>query len=109
MEVVKKDIDKLNAEITIKIKEDDYKEKLEESLRRYRKQANMPGFRKGMVPMGMIKKMVGVNLLVDEVNRLLSDHLYKYIGENKLDVLGNPLPKQKEGETIDWENQKEFD
>lgn len=108
MEVVKKDIDKLNAEITIKITEADYKEQLEESLKKYRKQASLPGFRKGMVPMGMVKKMVGTNLLVDEINRLLSDNLYKYIGENKLDVLGNPLPKE-DSTPIDWETQKEFD
>lgn len=109
MEVVKKDIDKLNAEITIKIEENDYKEQVEEGLKKYRKQANLPGFRKGMVPMGMVKKMVGTNILVEEINRLLSDSLYKYIGENKLDVLGNPLPVEKEGDSIDWENQKEFE
>jgi trigger factor len=108
MEVVKKDIDKLNAEITIKITEADYKEQLEESLKKYRRQASLPGFRKGMVPMGMVKKMVGTNLLVEEINRLLSDNLYKYIGENKLDVLGNPLPKE-DTTPIDWETQKEFD
>jgi len=108
MEVVKKDIDKLNAEITINIKEEDYKENVEAALRRYRKQTNLPGFRKGMVPMGMVKKMVGTNLLVDEINKTLSDNLYKYISENKLDVLGNPLPKQEDADAIDWENQKDF-
>lgn len=109
MEVVKKDIDKQNAEITIKIEEADYKEKVENALKNYRKQANMPGFRKGQVPMGMIKKMVGTNLLVDEINRMLSSKLQSYILEEKLDVLGNPLPKQEDAENIDWENQKEFD
>ena len=108
MEVVKKDIDKLNAEITINIKEGDYKENVEAALRRYRKQTNLPGFRKGMVPMGMVKKMVGTNLLVDEINKTLSDNLYKFISENKLDVLGNPLPKQEDADAIDWENQKDF-
>ena len=108
MEVVKKDIDKLNAEITINIKEEDYKENVEAALRRYRKQTNLPGFRKGMVPMGMVKKMVGTNLLVDEINKTLSDNLYKFISENKLDVLGNPLPKQEDADKIDWENQKDF-
>jgi trigger factor len=108
MEVVKKDIDKQNAEITIKIEENDYKDKVADALKNYRKQANMPGFRKGQVPMGMIKKMVGTNLLVDEINRMLSGKLQSYIGEEKLDVLGNPLPKQEDAENIDWENQKEF-
>lgn len=109
MEVVKKDIDKLSAEITIKVAESDYKEKVDQSLKNYRKQANMPGFRKGHVPMGMVKKMVGANILVEEINRLLSEKLYSYIGEEKLDILGNPMPKQEEAEKIDWENQKEFD
>ena len=108
MEVVKKEIDKLNAEVTINIKEEDYKENVEAALRRYRKQTNLPGFRKGMVPMGMVKKMVGTNLLVDEINKTLSDNLYKFISENKLDVLGNPLPKQEDADKIDWENQKDF-
>lgn len=109
MEVVRKDIDKLNAEITIKITEADYQDKVTQSLKDYRKKANMPGFRKGMVPMGMIKKMVGTNILVEEINRTLSDSLYQYIGENKIDILGNPLPKEEDAPTIDWENQKEFE
>lgn len=109
MEVVKKDIDKLNAEITIKIQESDYKTQLDNSLKKYRKQTNLPGFRKGMVPMGMVKKMVGTNLLVDEINRILSENLQKYIAENKLNVLGNPLPKQDTEKAIDWESQKEFE
>lgn len=108
MEVVKKDIDKLNAEIIINIKEADYKEGLDTALRNYRKQTNLPGFRKGMVPMGMVKKMAGTNLLVDQVNKMLSDNLYKFISENKLDVLGNPLPKQADAAAIDWETQKDF-
>jgi len=109
MEVIKKDIDKLNAELTIKIDESDYKKQVDDSLRRYRKQANLPGFRKGMVPMGMVKKMVGTNILVEEINRVLSENLYKYIGEEKLDILGNPLPKQEDAEAIDWESQKTFE
>ncbi|MEQ8625402.1 MAG: trigger factor [Vicingaceae bacterium] len=109
MEVARKDIDKLNAEITISIKEEDYKQKVTQSLNRYRKQANMPGFRKGMVPMGMVKKMVGTNILVEEINQILSENLNKYIGENKLNILGNPLPKEDDSKAIDWDNQKEFD
>ena len=109
MEVVKKEIDQLNAEITIKINETDYKDKVDQSLRNYRKRTNLPGFRKGMVPMGMIKKMVGTNVLVEEINRLLSDKLYNYIGEQKLNILGNPLPKEETDKAIDWEKQKEFD
>jgi trigger factor len=108
MEVVKKEIDKLNAEITIKIQEADYKDKVDTALRNYRKKANLPGFRKGMVPMGMVKNMVGTNLLVEEVNKVLSDTLYKFISDSKLDVLGNPLPKKEDAAAIDWDKQKEF-
>ncbi len=109
MEVARRDIDKLNAEITITIKEEDYKAQVKQSLNKYRQKVNMPGFRKGMVPMGMVKKMVGTNILVEEINRILSENLNKYIGENKLDILGNPLPKEADEKNIDWENQKEFD
>jgi len=108
MEVERKDIDKLNAEITITVKEADYKDKVEKSLKEYRKQANMPGFRKGHVPLGMVRKMVGTNMLVEEVNGLLRDKLYGYIQDEKLDILGNPLPKEEDDEPIDWENQKDF-
>lgn len=110
MEVVKKDTGKLSAEIAIKIEEKDYKKQVEDSLKNYRKQVNMPGFRKGMVPMGMVKKMVGNNILVEEINRLLSDKLQNFITEEKLEVLGNPLPKEDDDQKpIDWDNQKEFD
>ncbi len=108
MEVVRKDIDKLNAEITIKIAEADYKDKVDASLRNYRKQAKMPGFRPGKVPMGMVKKMVGNSILVEEINRVLSDSIYKYIGDNKIEILGNPMPKADE-QAIDWDAQKEFE
>lgn len=109
MEVVKKDLDKLNAEITIKIGEEDYKGKVEQSLKNYRKQVNLPGFRKGHVPMGMVKKMVGTNILAEEINRMLSDKLYAYIGEEKLNILGNPMPKEEAAKDIDWESQKDFE
>lgn len=108
MEVVRKDIDKLNAEITLKISESDYQDKVTESLKKYRKQAKMPGFRQGMVPMGMVKKMVGTQILVEEINRVLSDAIYKYISDEKLEILGNPMPVEKD-EQIDWDKQKEFE
>ncbi|MAY82518.1 MAG: trigger factor [Flavobacteriales bacterium] len=109
MEVVKKDTGKLSAEIAIKIQEKDYKDQVEKSLKNYRKQVNLPGFRKGMVPMGMVKKMVGTNILVEEINRLLSSKLQSYITDEKMEILGNPLPKEEEAQAIDWESQKEFD
>jgi len=109
MEVVKKETGKLSAEIAIKVQEKDYKSQVEKSLKDYRKQVNMPGFRKGMVPMGMVRKMVGTNILVEEINRLLNSKLQTYITEEKMEILGNPLPKEEESAAIDWESQKEFD
>lgn len=108
MEVVRENKDKLNAEIKISIKEEDYAAKVDAALKKYRKQAKVPGFRSGMVPMGMIKKMVGSNILADEINHILSHALQDYISENKLDILGNPLPVEDD-KNIDWEQQKDFD
>ena len=100
MEITKKDIDSLNAVVTVEIKEEDYSDKVKSVLNNYRKTANIPGFRKGHVPMGMVKKQYGKAVLVEEVNKLLQDSLHNYLTEEKLDVLGNPLPKNDM--EIDW-------
>lgn len=100
MNITKKDIDKLNAIVAVDIKKEDYLEKVNSILNNYRKTANIPGFRKGHVPMGMIQKQYGKAVLVEEVSKLLQDSLNTFLTEEKLDVLGNPLPKN-EGE-IDW-------
>ena len=71
MNITKKDIDKLNAVVTVDIKKEDYSEKVSSVLNNYRKTANIPGFRTGHVPMGMIKKQIGTNVLVDEINKIL--------------------------------------
>lgn len=109
MNITKTNIDDLNAVLKVKVGPEDYKQKVETTLKDYAKKAQMPGFRPGKVPAGMIKKMYGKSVLVDEINKLLSDSLYKYITENKLDVLGNPLPKHDEAKDIDWESQNEFE
>jgi len=96
----------LNAIVKVAITKDDYQDKVEKILKDYRKQANIPGFRKGQVPLGLIKKQYGKAVLVDEVNKLLQDNLNKYLTEEKLDVLGNPLPKQQDN--FDWDKE-EFD
>lgn len=101
MNITKEQIDKLNAVVKVAITKDDYKEKVDTILKDYKKQANIPGFRKGQVPMGLIKKQYGKAVLVDEVNKLLQDNLNKYLTEEKLDVLGNPLPKQRDD--FDWD------
>lgn len=101
MEITKKDIDSLNAIVTVEVKEEDYSGKVQKILTDYRKTANIPGFRKGHVPMGMVKKQYGKAVLVEEVNKLLQDALHNYLTEEKLDVLGNPLPKNDT--EIDWD------
>jgi len=101
MNITKEQIDDLNAVVKVAIIKDDYQDKVDSILSDYRKQANIPGFRKGHVPMGLIKKQYGKAVLVDEVNKLLQDNLNKYLTEEKLDVLGNPLPKQQDN--FDWE------
>lgn len=110
MNITKKEIDKLNAVVTVEISKDDYADKVSGILNNYRKTANIPGFRKGHVPLGMVKKQYGQAVLVEEVNKLLQENLQKFLSEEKLDVLGNPIPRN-EGE-IDWKGEDfkfEFD
>ena len=100
MNITRENIDTLNAVIKLDISKEDYGDKVEKILTDYRKTANIPGFRKGHVPMGMVKKQYGKAVLIDEVNKLIQDALSKYLVEEKLDVLGNPLPKAQDD--LDW-------
>jgi len=102
MNITRENIDALNAVVKVDIAKEDYSDKVEKILIDYRKTANIPGFRKGHVPMGMVKKQYGKAVLVDEVNKLLQDALNKYLVEEKLDVLGNPLPKAQDD--LDWDS-----
>ena len=102
MNITRENIDALNAVVKVDIAKEDYSDKVEKILIDYRKSANIPGFRKGHVPMGMVKKQYGKAVLVDEVNKLLQDALGKYLVEEKLDVLGNPLPKAQDD--LDWDS-----
>jgi trigger factor len=107
MNITQENIDELNAILKVKVVAEDYLPKVEGALKTYQKKANIPGFRPGKVPTGMIKKMYGKSIMVDEINKLLNDSLYNYINENKLDVLGNPLPKADTD--VDFDNQKDFE
>ena len=109
MNISKEKVDDLNAIIKVQWNQADYQEKVDAVLKDHRKKANIPGFRKGHVPMGMIKKQIGTNVLVDEINKILSESLHKFITEQDLNLLGNPLPKIDEQEKVDWENQKDFE
>lgn len=107
MNITKQDIDALNAEIIISMTPADYEAKVNEGLKKVQRQASMPGFRPGKVPAGLIKKQYGTQIMVDEINKLLNDSIYKYIEENKIDILGNPLPKDQT--SVDFTNQKDFE
>ncbi len=109
MNITKEESGKLTALVHINLKEEDYIEKVNQQLKTYRKEAKMPGFRPGMVPMGMIKRMYGKTVLADEVNKSISDALNNYLYENKINVLGNPLPNVEKTTTLDFDKQKEFD
>lgn len=107
MNITKHDIDSLNAEITIALAPADYDSRVNEGLKKVQRQASMPGFRPGKVPAGLIKKQYGTQIMVDEINKLLNESIYKYIEENKIEILGNPLPKDQT--SVDFANQKEFE
>ena len=101
MNITLENIDALNAVVTVAINKKDYNEKVEKVLTDYRKKANIPGFRKGHVPMGMVRKQYGKSVLVDEVNKILQENLNKYLTEEKLELLGNPLPREQEN--LNWD------
>ena len=109
MNIVRKDLDQSNAMVTLSIEKVDYAEKVDKTLRDYRKKANIPGFRPGMVPVGLVKKMYGKAVLAEEINKLVSDGLYGFIRDNNINILGEPLPNQTEQKQIDFETQEVFE
>ncbi|MFP5471905.1 MAG: trigger factor, partial [Bacteroidia bacterium] len=104
MNVTQQNTDALNAVLTITITPEDYNEKVDNQLKKYGKQVSLPGFRPGKVPASLVKKKFGKSVLAEEVNKLINDALHNHITENKLDVLGNPLPKEDEQKEIDFDN-----
>jgi trigger factor len=98
----------LQGRLTVVVTEADYKEKVEAKLKDYRKKASIKGFRPGMVPASLIKKLYGQSALVDEINHELGHAVNDYIKENKLNLVGEPLPAIEETDSIDWEKDTEF-
>jgi trigger factor len=107
MNIEQTSIDALNAELTIRIEPTDYADKYEKALKDYRKKVQLPGFRPGHVPSSLVKQRFGKSLLAEQINTMLQDAIYKYIGEKQLSVLGNPLPKES-GEVGNWDNPSDF-
>ena len=99
--------DKVNGLLTLTVEEADYKENVEKTLKNYRKKANVPGFRPGMVPMGIIKREFGTTAKVDEINKLLGEQIYKYVKDNNIQMLGEPLPSDKQ-EPVDMEKEAPY-
>lgn len=109
MNVIREDINAEVALLKVKISPADYQSKVESSLDKYRKQAKIPGFRPGKVPMGMIRKQYGKAILAEELNRLVNDSLYEYVREQKIDILGNPIPKENYDVVGDFNNPSDFE
>jgi len=107
MNISKENIDDLNAVLKLTVEKEDYENRVNDVLKDYRKKANIPGFRPGNVPFGMIKKMYGKHTLAEQVNKIVSEEISKYLYESKLNVLGEPLPSETQ-ETIDFDSQDNF-
>lgn len=108
MNIIKENIDDLNALLKIEIKKADYAENAEKVLRDYRKKANVKGFRPGMVPIGLIKKMYGKAVQLDEINKLVSESIHKYLHDEKVEILGDPLQRADEQDLTDFDKQEDF-
>jgi len=109
MNITKENINGLNATITVKIEKSEYESTVNEVLKNYRKKANLPGFRPGKVPQGLVKKMYGKAVTADEVNKMLSHNLSQYFVEEKLNILGDPLPNEEKQPNIDWDKDEDFE
>ena len=108
MNITRETIDELNAVIKVKIDKTDYEDKVETVLKDYRKKATVKGFRPGMVPIGLIRKMYGRAVMIDEINKVVTENVQKYITDEKIEILGDPIPKTDEQEMINFDTQQEF-
>ena len=106
MNISLENVDKVSAVLTVKIEKADYQEKVEKALKSLRQKVNMPGFRKGMVPMSLVKKQYGISVLAEEIDKLLQEKVFEYIRENKVNMLGTPLPKEN---AVDFATAEEFE
>ncbi len=109
MNIIKESKDTMNAVLRLKIEKNDYADRVDNLLKDYRRKAKIDGFRPGMAPVGMIKKMYGKHVLLDELNKIVSDGLSKYFVEEKLHLLGDPIPNMDNNSPLDLDNQEEFE
>jgi len=108
MNITKENIDDLNAVLNVKIEKTDYEGKVETVLKDYRKKANIKGFRPGRVPMGVVKRMYGRAVQIDEINKIVTENVQQYLADEKIEILGDPLPKTDDQEKIDFDTQEDF-
>jgi trigger factor len=108
MNITKENVDDLNAVLKIQVEKTDYDGNVEKVLRDYRKKANIKGFRPGMVPIGLIKKMYGKAVQIDEINKIVTENIQKYLTDEKIEILGDPLPRLDDHEKIDFDTQESF-
>ena len=109
MNIIQEKVDSLNAVLKVQIAPEDYKPAVDTAIKKYSKQVNMPGFRKGMVPPGLVRKMYGKSLLVEELNKIVSDAVDKHINDNNIKVLGNPMPKPDNNFEMSLDNPADFE
>ena len=109
MDITKENIDQLNAVLSIRLEAKDYEERVNTVLTDYRRKARIDGFRPGKVPFGLISKMYRKPVLVDEINKLVSESVSSYLAEQKLYILGDPIPSKKETKSVDWDHDSEFE
>ena len=109
MNITREKIDNVNALLKVSIEKTDYEKTVADQLKEYRQKASVPGFRPGKVPAGLIKRKYGTAILVDEVNKLLSQKLSGYLVEEKLNILGEPLPNEEQQKGINWETDENFE
>lgn len=109
MNITRENIDDLNAVIKLLIEKEDYEQAVAAKLKEYRQQASIPGFRPGKAPAGLIKKRFGTAVVVEEVNKLISQNLSKHLVEEKLNILGEPLPNEDQQKDINWETDENFE
>ncbi len=109
MNIKKDSLDELNAVLTIKIEKADYEERVENVLKDYRRKARFDGFRPGKVPQGLVNKMYRKPVLIEEINKILGESLGKYLVDEKLNILGEPLPNEEKPVQINWDQDTEFE
>jgi trigger factor len=109
MNIVQEKIDSLNSILKVQLKPEDYTSQVDTAIRKYSKKVSMPGFRPGMVPMNLVRKMYGKAMLAEEINRIVADSVDKYLSDNNIQILGNPMPKAENDLAINWEQPSDFE